>query len=268
MRFTVLGAGGFIGRNLALHLRADGHEVIVPPRDRSRFDGPLGHVLYCIGLTADFRQRPYDTVRAHVSVLSDVLEHAEFTSLLYLSSTRVYSAVSGTSEAASLQVNPLDPSDLYNLSKLTGESLCLNSGRSGTRVARLSNVVGFDPQSDNFLPSLIRDALGGTIVLRSSPESSKDYVALEDVLALLPRIATEGRDRVYNIASGRNIRSGRLLERLQAITGCAVRLVEQATVGESAPIVIERMRREFSFEPSDPLAGLPDLVDAYRRSSE
>lgn len=266
MRFTVLGASGFIGRNLVVHLRGSGHEVIVPARDRSRFDGPLGHVLYCIGLTADFRQRPYDTVRAHVSVLSDVLEHADFTSLLYLSSTRVYSAASGTSETASLQANPLDPWDLYNLSKLTGESLCLNSGRGGTRVARLSNVVGFDPQSGNFLPSLIRDALGGTIVLRSSPESSKDYIALEDVLALLPRIAVDGRDRVYNVASGRNIRSGRLLDELRSITGCAVEVAEQAPLGEPPPIGIERVRREFSFDPSDPLAGLRDLVEAYRRS--
>ena len=240
--------------------------MIAPARDRGRLDGPLGHVLYCIGLTADFRQRPYDTVRAHVSVLSEVLEHADFTSLLYLSSTRVYSAASGTSETARLQASPLDPSDLYNLSKLMGESLCVNSGRDRTRIARLSNVVGFDPHSDNFLSLLIRDALGGKIVLRSSPDASKDYIALEDALAILPRIATEGVDGIYNVASGRNVRNGQVLEELKSLTGCVVEVPDQAPGSESSPIGIERLRREFSFSPSEPLAGLRAMVEAYRRS--
>ena len=32
-RFTILGAGGFIGRALVAHLRAEGHEVLPVGRD-------------------------------------------------------------------------------------------------------------------------------------------------------------------------------------------------------------------------------------------
>jgi uncharacterized protein YbjT (DUF2867 family) len=70
-KFTVLGAGGFIGGRLVEHLRGLGHEVDAPPRRPAEayVDGlggrQLGHVVYCIGLTADFRTRPYETVEAH-----------------------------------------------------------------------------------------------------------------------------------------------------------------------------------------------------------
>lgn len=269
MKFTVLGASGFIGRNLASHLADAGHEVFAPTRnDEGRFRGFLGHVVYCIGLTADFRNRPFDTVRAHVSVLSDVLEQADFTSLLYLSSTRLYANASETSETAALPVTTFEPSDLYNVSKLMGESLCLNSGRNGMRIARLSNVVGFDPDFDNFLPALIKEALAGTIELRSALNSSKDYVALEDVLAILPRIAVEGIEPIYNVASGRNILNGDLTKQLEALTGCRVQVAEQAPVQRFPSIRIERLCQEFQFTPSNPLERLRDLVAAYRQGRD
>ncbi len=162
---------------------------------------PLGHVLYCIGLTSDFRSRAYDTTRAHVSVLTEILANADFDSLLYLSSTRVYARSSAGSEQTTLSVDVTDPSDLYNISKLAGESLCRACGRTGVRVARIANIVGYDPDSQNFLPSLIRAALAGRIVLQSDPASAKDYVLLDDVIALLPKIATQGRDPEKKIQS-------------------------------------------------------------------
>jgi nucleoside-diphosphate-sugar epimerase len=225
---------------------------------------PLGHLIYCIGLTADFRSRPFDTVRAHVSLLADILEHGQFASLLYLSSTRVYAKAPSTAEDTELVVAPADASDLYNLSKLMGESLCLHSGRNGTRVARLSNVVGFDPASDNFVQALVREALTGEIVLQSAPHSSKDYVALEDVLDLLPRIALDGRARIYNVAGGRNIRHDELTAELQALTGCAVQAAPDAPDQSFVPIAIGRIRSEFAVQPRPALDRLADIVAAHR----
>ena len=129
MKFTVLGATGFIGSHLVRHLVQEGHEVWSPAKnEQSIFSNPLGHAFYCVGLTADFRQKPFDTLRAHVGLLGDILEHADFTTLTYFSSTRVYFRNEQTSEDDSLVVVPNDPSDLYNLSKLAGESLCWSCG--------------------------------------------------------------------------------------------------------------------------------------------
>lgn len=72
--FTVLGGSGFIGWQLAATLRQQGEDVYVPPRDHgARFDRPLGDVVYAVGVTADFRSRPFATVEAHVCLLRRVL---------------------------------------------------------------------------------------------------------------------------------------------------------------------------------------------------
>jgi len=264
--FTVLGASGFVGRNLVQHLEKLGHEVFAPPRNHSDIlSRPLGHVIYCIGLTADFRQRPFDTVAAHVSVLATVLEHASFDSFLYLSSTRVYAKSTDTRETAVLPVDSSDPSDLYNLSKLMGESLCLNSGRRVARVVRLSNVIGFDPTSSNFLASLIREALSGRIQLRSALASAKDYIAIDDVLELLPRIAVDGKAFIYNVASGRNIANHVLVEDLVELTDCIVEVVDDAPLIAFPAIDVTRLRDEFAPRITDPCRSIRNLVDAHRQ---
>ena len=250
--FTVIGASGYIGSRLVAHLRAGGHTVGAPARGDARWlQRPLGHVLYCAGLTADFRTRPFDTVDAHVGLLAEVLRHARFESLLYLSSTRVYMGAASTHEDAALSVLPGDPTYLYNLSKLTGESLCHASGRPGVRVARLSNVVGpgMDAASGNLVADLVRQSREGHIVLRSDPQSAKDYVHVDDLLDWLPRIALAGRAATYNVASGRQTQHAQWLAWLQARTGCTVEVAAQAPLQQFAPIDVRRLQGEWGVSP-------------------
>lgn len=262
-RATVLGASGFVGSHLAAALRDAGIEVFAPPRGADLAGQNLGTVYYCIGLTAGFRTRPLETVEAHVGVLREVLRTAKFDKLVYLSSTRVYDATGNgsTNEDATLPVRPADPSDLYNLSKLMGESLTLHGGKLGI-VARLSNVVGPDFKSELFLPTLIREALAGKIVLRSDPESTKDYIGVADAVKQLIALG-HGRERIYNVASGRNTTHATILNRLRELTGCTVE-VAGGPRQSFPPIDAGRMRGEFglSAEPLEPQ--LPAIVTSYR----
>lgn len=258
MSWTVLGASGTIGRRLVAQLRAAGQTVDTPGRgDAGLYRRPLGHVIYAIGLTADFRQRPYDTVQAHVSVLAELLQQGDFESLLYLSSTRVYGRAAGGREDNPLPVLAQDPSDLYNLSKLMGESLCLQDARAGVRVARLSNVVGGeDADSANFVPSLVREARSGRIVLQTAADSAKDYIHIDDVAELLPRIAAGGRERLYNVASGVQTTHAQWTAQLAVQTGCAVEVAPGAPNVRFIPVDIGRIRAEFDFQPRPALAAL------------
>ena len=257
-RFTVLGASGAIGSRLVKALRASGHDVLAPARDEcAGLTLPLGHVIYAIGLTADFRSRALDTVEAHVCALAPLLRRAQFESFLYISSTRVYGAQSWGREDAVLSMNPHHPSDLYNLSKLMGESMCLISGRSGVRVARLSNVVGADaPNSSNFLPSLLRDARAGNITLCTDLASAKDYIHIDDVLHLLPRIALQGQQSMYNVASGQQVTHRQWVDHLVAVTGCTVQVLANAPVARCEPVDVARIRAEFDYEPRPVLSTL------------
>ena len=262
MRFTVFGSTGFIGRHLVAHLRAKGCGVFTPGRaDLASLKGHLGHAIYAIGLTADFRTQPFETVRAHVSVLSEILEKADFDSLTYLSSTRLYSGADKAVFGEPIRVSSTDPSDLYNLSKLMGESLCLNGKRKGTKVVRLSNVIGpGDPNSSNFVYSLIKEARGGRITLQSDPKSAKDYVRLDDVVEMLTRIAAEGRLPGYNLASGVNLTHETWIEAIRGLTGCDVAYPEGRKPLVFPPIDIGPLKSEFNFTPRPVLNLLPELL--------
>jgi len=267
VRFTILGASGFIGRRLVNALKARGDEVFAPARgDLSIFQRNLGHVIYAIGVTADFRSRPYDTVRAHVSQLADVLEKGEFDSLLYLSSTRLYSGAVVGKEDTPIAVVPENPSDLYNISKLMGESLCLSCGRPAVKVARLANVVGSgNTASENFIDAIVREAVSGKITLRSHPQSRKDYICIEDVIDLLMALSTRGSQRIYNIASGIQLTHAQLTSKLAELTGCKIEVDPGASILSYPPVDITRIRQEFNYVPRSVIDALPRLIQECPR---
>jgi len=206
MNTTVLGGYGFIGSYLTSYMQAKGFSCWRPKRDESElYARDLGTVFYCIGLTADFRSRPFETVDAHISILRNLLENASFDKLIYLSSTRVYAGNDVADEELELKVNSARKDELYNLSKLMGESLALSSGRN-CQIARISNVYGNNMGKDDFLGSLIHEAkTTGKLVFRTSLNSCKDYIEVGDVVRGLFAIAENGTKPIYNIASGINI---------------------------------------------------------------
>ena len=261
MRFTILGGSGFIGSHLAAHLRSAGHDCQVPLReDVATLGGALGHVVYCIGLTADFRSRPFDTVEAHAGLLGRVLRRVRCESFLYLSSTRLYGP---GGEAVETAFPTVDPADVYNTSKLAGEALCLAAGRPGVRVARLSNVYGGDGRSGSFLDNVLTGAaLSGSVHLYSALGSEKDYIHVDDAVAALARIALEGRERLYNVASGSNVGNRAIVERL----GCPVSVEQGAPTLRMPPVSVARLQGEFPFAPRRLLDDLPGLVSGNRQS--
>jgi nucleoside-diphosphate-sugar epimerase len=265
---TVLGAGGFIGRHVVDRLSALGVDCHAPARNADLRGEKLGRVIYCIGLTADFRTRLIETVEAHVGRLLALLRNCDFDSVTYLSSTRCYGQREGTAaEDDALSVRPDEVSDLYNISKLMGESLLLSTlGRRAT-VVRLSNVYGDDFASENFLSDVIKDAVTRRhVVIRSSPDSAKDYVSVNDVSDAVCRIATsEPQHRIYNLAAGENVSHLEIIERLSQLTGCTFEFEQSAPATKFPVIDISRAVGEFNFAPRRLSEELPFLTELYTR---
>jgi len=264
-RFTIVGAQGFIGGRLAAYLAARGHEVTTPARGALPTKD-CGHIVYCAGVTADFRRRAFDTVEAHVAHLAEVLSHVRPESFLYLSSTRVYGA-SGHEDVL-LTLDPSNPDDLYNATKIAGEALCLAQPFGTVRVARLANVYGTGHESDDFLSAVVRACVGGRLRLETALDSEKDYVAVEDVVRAIERIALGGRHRLYNVATGCNVTHRALIDRLAELTGCKVSVVHDAP--RIAYPLIDTRRLAAEFDAADPWAPaalldrLPMLVAGVR----
>lgn len=265
--FTILGANGFIGRHLVEYLRGEGHECHTPEKgDETIFHTPLGDVIYAIGLTADFRSRPLETVEAHVCVLRRLMAEGDFESLTYLSSTRVYAASDTTSETATLLVNPLEGGDLYNLSKLMGESLCLHGGRSNTKVIRLSNIVGLREDADSFIDQLLEEGYTArSIELKCGLDSKKDYLYIDDAVSLIGAIAVSSKCGIYNVASGEGVANAQIIHFLETKMGFQSSVSADAPVRDFVQIDITKIREEFGFNPRKFSEYFPYFLDLVRQ---
>jgi nucleoside-diphosphate-sugar epimerase len=248
--FTVLGGSGFIGSSLVNHLKSTGYEVHAPTRTelKSIIQKPtnnLGFVIYCIGLTANFRQNTYETINSHVSLLNQILQSCQYESLTYLSSTRVYQHCEHTKEDNQILVNPVTLDDLYNLSKLMGENLTLQS-HSSNKVIRLSNVYGTG-HSASFLQQVIRSAKENkNVEFKTSADSEKDFISIQDVIQLLPEIIQNGQSRIYNLASGMNTSNRQIADMLISL-GYQASFQANAEMWKFKRINIDLINTEFNF---------------------
>jgi nucleoside-diphosphate-sugar epimerase len=187
--------------------------------DDDLFKRDLGKVFYCIGLTADYAYRPFDTVEAHVIFLARFLKQARFEKLVYLSSTRLYDGLQAKvcKEDEDLLFNPSNPRHIYDLSKALGENLCMTASSGRASVARLSCVYDDAPGSPGFLSELLqRLCTEREFALDSSSGVVRDYVAIGDVLVALKAILDSGRHDVFNVASGENVSNQDIVDTINA----------------------------------------------------
>lgn len=262
MTWTVFGSSGFIGSHLVSHLQEKNLTVNTPGRDEDLQGQDLGTAIYCIGMTADFRSKPFETVDAHVLRLQQILQNNTFEKFVYLSSTRVYAKSEHGNEDALIGTEPENIDHLYNISKIMGESLV--HAANGT-VVRLSNVYGNDTESENFLTSVIRAAIESNhIDLLAHPDSQKDFISVNDVVSLLFVIGESGTQQTYNVASGHNKKLGDIVDMIAEITGCTVKKNTDALCTSFPAIDISGVQSEFQFTPQSIDNDIRLLVDLFR----
>lgn len=217
--FTVIGSEGFVGRHVVAKLREQGAEPFCPRRDtQSLWTTDLGRVIYCAGLTGDYRSRPFATVEAHVSRFAQVVEKASFDRIVYLSSTRLYGLlVDGTGkETRSIPVDPANVEHLYELSKMLGENLTLHHTGGRGVVARLSYVFAWDDGAQGFLSNWLRTARETrSLSLDSSPSVARDYIHVEDVADALVTLARGNCSEIVNVARGEAISNSEIADQFR-----------------------------------------------------
>lgn len=262
---TVLGATGYIGSNLLKRLVSNNIEVFAPGKEEIINNRNLGHIIYCIGMTADFRTKPFETVEAHVCVLNKILRDCQFESLTYLSSTRIYinSIKDLAEEHEKILIDPFNADELYTLTKLTGERLCLSS-KKNVKIVRLANVFGDDFNSDNFLSDIVRKILSeGTFTLHSPLASSKDYLFIDDAVDLLIKIALTGKEKIYNLASGKNTTNQEIINKLKNHINFSFTVADNAKLNVFPKICVKKINAEFNFIPQNITTLIPNLLKKH-----
>jgi len=242
---TVVGAGGFVGQRLVQRLAADGETPWTPAKgDPELLRRDLGTVYYCAGLTADYDQRPFDTVEAHASLLSELIRADRFERLVYCSSTRLYDGQrkAEAHEAEPLVFDPADPRRLYDLSKALGENLTLTRAGGRGAVARLSNVYDWADGAPGFLSEwLIQARASRDLVLPSSPNIARDYIHLDDAVGALVAIAASGRPDAFNVAAGQLTTNADIARVFEAVGGWWLKFTGDASPPPPPNASVERL---------------------------
>ena len=266
LKFTILGSSGFIGSNVSKTLKNKNFDCYTPDVRKESLDGKnLGNVIYSLGVS-DFRNKPLDTIEAHICILNKILKNCSFDSLLYISSGRMYYNVDSTLEENSLIGNPNMKNDLYNISKLQGELLCQSMNNSKIKIIRPSNVVGITAPSNLFISSLVKEAVTtGKIILHSTLDSEKDYVYIDDLIELIPKIILSNKFSLYNIASGYNTTSKKIIDEIIRLTDCKIEIAPDAKKFSSSQIDITRIKNEFNFVPTNIIEKIENVVKFYQK---
>ena len=266
---TILGSSGYIGSSLLNRFNQKRISVFTPKRDDFYLNHDLGDVIYCIGMTADFRFKPFETVESHVIKLNNILQNGKFDSLTYLSSSRVYlnSSRNEVDENSDILVSINDPDSLYNLTKLTGERICLSSGRN-TKIIRLSNIYGDNCDSPNFIFELIKKIKEKKFIeLYTTPNSSKDYLSIDLAIEFIIKIALGKSNGIFNLASGNNISNIEILEMLNAHFDFEYILNQSCKEIVYPQININKIKKEFNFKSEDTKNNLLNLIKTSKNDT-
>lgn len=249
----ILGAGGFIGRNLAVHLASSGHDVIAATRRPVMFDHARIHnVTATWSEGAQFTQwLPRCRAVVHTAssstpgssaaqpqldgnlrttlALVEALQELPDRRLLFLSSA---GTLYGDRDEPACESDPLRPRSYHGAGKAAAEYFlgAWAAQYDGTAILlRPSNVYG-PGQSARRGFGIIPAAFD--CVLHKQPLSIwgdgstvRDYLYVDDLLALCEstlRHPVAAGTHVFNAAFGKGVALNALLDSIDAVTGHAI----------------------------------------------
>lgn len=266
MKYTVIGGQGFIGSNIVSLIEKHGHEVWVPEKNSEDvFNKPLGIVIYAAG-HGDCKNNPQKVFHSNLGYLIDVIEKGTFDKFIYISSTRVYMNQESSEENCDVTICHDDDRALFNLTKLTAENLVLSILDSAI-VVRPSNVYGLALNSTLFLPSIVRNAINNGHVDMYVPQNySKDYVSVDNVADAIYRLSYSDQleERIYNIASGRNVSALEIAGILEKETSCSITWHESSPNEHFSIVTLNNLNEIYDYRPSCVLKDLTDMISRFK----
>ena len=235
LQLAVVGARGFLGRNLLASARAAGHSVIeyevdTPPiREQALADGLAdSEVVYWLAS----RCNPATAESNPELARADIDEFAEFLRLIgrLQRVPRVVLASSGgtiygNGEPPFREDSPLTPTGRYGASKKAAEEALWASGVPGV-AARISNPYGPGQRpgtGQGVVAQWLDDILSGrTPTLIGSPRTARDFVYVGDIADGLVALGLSDFTGPLNLGGGRPTTLEELAATLSQVAGVHV----------------------------------------------
>lgn len=249
MKVLVTGANGFVGNFVSRDLESAGHTVIAHRQsdaDLRDADALTDFVRStkpdaCIHLAGmAFVPKAWEdpalafavNVEGTIHLLEAFRAHAPTARFLYVSSALVYG--NRPRPAPIRETDPAEPDHLYGVTKLTADlTVLLYARRYGMHAlsARPCNHIGPGQSADFVVPSFarqvaaIRDGRQPPVMRVGNLDSEREFADVRDVARAYRLLVEKGSPgRTYNVATGRRVRIGWLLETLFAHAGIRPRV--------------------------------------------
>ena len=286
------GAGGLVGSRLVPRLRSQDHEVVATDRetdvaDPLQVDAVLARhlpdaVIHLAALSSpsESLRAPQETYRTNFlgsrSILAAVRAGAPRARVLLVGSGDIYGTASPGATAFDERA-PLRPRSPYARSKAAVDQLGEYYAELGLDVIRIRAFNHTGPgQSDLFAASSFARQLAELESSRRAPvlrvgnlDAVRDFLDVEDVVEAYLRLldpAVPGG--AYNVASGRGVRIGELLDTLIGLSSVDPRIETDPQRYRPTDFSIgnaERLRAATGWEPAIPLASsLERLLSDWR----
>jgi nucleoside-diphosphate-sugar epimerase len=232
----VTGASGFVGANLARRLLHDGHDVhllLRPGYAPWRIDEIRGQVTLHLASLADRDQLATVVRHARPEWIFHLATHGAYSSQTDLGEmvqTNVLGTINlveeclkvgfdafvntgssseyGLKDHAPSEREWLDPNSYYAVTKASASLYCrYTAQRHGVLLPtlRLYSVYGPYEEPTRLLPTLLRLGLESRLPPLVNPETSRDFVYVDDVVEAYLQATTGERDEpgaIYNVGTG------------------------------------------------------------------
>lgn len=252
MKIAILGASGFIGKNLASRLIRDGNQVTSFVRNKQndptldigyRVEFDFGDISSFSSMLSGFemiihmvstsnpassRQDARSEIENNLLGTLDLLKalkQSPETRLIFASSG---GAVYGKPESIPIAENhATDPVSPYGVSKLAIEKfLHISRLEVGLdyRILRLSNPYGplqLNTKGQGLIPTVIEAALKGqSLPVWGDGSNTRDYIYIDDVVeAFVKAIDYKGDIRIFNVGSGVGSSVLEIVSEVTSLTG-------------------------------------------------
>jgi UDP-glucose 4-epimerase len=215
-RVVVLGAGGFLGRNLLARLAAaDVETLALSSRDLDLSSPKAADELAAIlrptdsvallAATKSGLRLDNDAFVANVAMgaaVCNAVRRAGCAHVVYLSSDAVYPFVT----TAIREDVPAVPTSLYALMHLARETMLRSIDGTPVVILRVTQVYGAgDPHGAYGPARMVRSALQeGRILLYGAGPETRDHIHVADVTAVMAAALTKRSRGIVNVATGRS----------------------------------------------------------------
>lgn len=173
--------------------------------------------IICASGVADSQTTDPSMFRRERKLLTRLARQANETHsiLVYFSAAPVY----GDGSHLRIETGPTVPRTPYGWHKLGCEGLLAGSGARHL-ILRVPNVVGSAGHPRQLVPSLITQAMAGSVVVRT--KATRDLLDVDDLVIITADLLRCGAvDAILNVASGVSTPVPQLVEQIDSILGVA-----------------------------------------------